>query len=109
MTRVRAVLLDLDGTLAHTAPDMADALNELLARHGRDGENYDRVRRHTSRGAIALIRLGFSEPMDESGFRVFATNSCRSMRAFCTTRPGFSQVCRTCWIVWTRPDFRGES
>ncbi len=66
MTRVRAVLLDLDGTLAHTAPDMADALNELLARHGRDGENYDRLRQHTSRGAIALIRLGFSEPINES-------------------------------------------
>ena len=64
--RVRAVLLDLDGTLANTAPDMADALNELLSRHGRDGEKFERVRQHTSRGAIGLIRLGFSEPLDES-------------------------------------------
>ena len=63
--QTRAVLFDLDGTLADTAPDMTDALNELLARHGRDTLEYERVRKHTSRGGIALIELGYDRPLDE--------------------------------------------
>ena len=31
----RALLLDLDGTLLDTAPDMGGALNELLVENGR--------------------------------------------------------------------------
>ena len=64
--QVRAVLFDLDGTLADTAPDMTDALNELLVRHGRHRLDYKRARKHTSRGSIALIELGYDGPLDEN-------------------------------------------
>ncbi len=64
--QVRAVLFDLDGTLADTAPDMTDALNELLVRHGKDRLDYEQTRKHTSRGSIALIKLGYSGSLDEN-------------------------------------------
>ena len=65
-TKVHAVLFDLDGTLADTSPDMTDALNELLGRYNKETLNYELVRRHTSRGSVAMIELGFGEPLEES-------------------------------------------
>ncbi len=64
-SQVRAVLFDLDGTLADTAPDMTDALNELLTKHGKDTLAYDLVRNHVSKGSMAMIELGFGE-LDEA-------------------------------------------
>ena len=63
---VQAVLFDLDGTLADTSPDLTDALNELLSRYGKNKLEYELVRQHTSRGSIAMIELGFGEPIEES-------------------------------------------
>ncbi|MDX1593722.1 MAG: HAD-IA family hydrolase [Gammaproteobacteria bacterium] len=56
--RCRALLFDLDGTLADTAPDLAGALNALLAELGRPPLPYAAIRPHVSHGARALIRLG---------------------------------------------------
>ena len=56
---VDCVLFDLDGTLADTAPDLAEALNTLRAEHGRPALAFDAVRPAASHGARALIRLGF--------------------------------------------------
>jgi phosphoglycolate phosphatase len=64
----RCVLFDLDGTLLDTAPDMAGALNELLAERGAPGLAYDRVRPHVSNGSLALIQLGFGIQADDPGF-----------------------------------------
>ncbi len=61
--QVRAVLFDLDGTLADTSPDMTDALNELLTLYGKDTLAYELVRKHTSQGSIAMLELGFGEPL----------------------------------------------
>ncbi len=54
----RALLFDLDGTLADTAPDLAAALNVLLAELDRPPLPFAAVRPHVSHGARALIRLG---------------------------------------------------
>ncbi|MGQ0384162.1 MAG: phosphoglycolate phosphatase [Gammaproteobacteria bacterium] len=59
---LRGVLLDLDGTLLDTAPDMADALNRLRADEGLASLAFERIRPHVSHGAPRLIRLGFGEP-----------------------------------------------
>ncbi|HXV40075.1 MAG TPA: phosphoglycolate phosphatase [Steroidobacteraceae bacterium] len=61
----RGVLLDLDGTLLDTAPDMADALNRLRAAEGLENLPFERIRPHVSHGALRLIRVGFGEPEPE--------------------------------------------
>jgi phosphoglycolate phosphatase len=59
---LRGVLLDLDGTLLDTAPDMAGALNQLLVDEGMEVLPYERIRPHVSHGALRLVRLAFGEP-----------------------------------------------
>jgi N-acetyl-D-muramate 6-phosphate phosphatase len=59
---LRAVLLDLDGTLLDTAPDMADALNQLRMAEGLAALPFENIRPHVSHGAPRLIRLAFGEP-----------------------------------------------
>jgi phosphoglycolate phosphatase len=62
----RGLLFDLDGTFADTAPDMAQALNLLLERHGRAPLPFPSIRPHVSHGARALVRIGFDlEPGDD--------------------------------------------
>ena len=63
---VQALLLDLDGTLADTAPDMAGALNALLAEEERPALPFDLIRPWVSHGAWALVRLGFGESLAET-------------------------------------------
>ena len=60
-TRARAALFDLDGTLLDTAPDLAAALNVLLAEERRDALTLETVRPQVSTGAIAVVHTGFPE------------------------------------------------
>jgi phosphoglycolate phosphatase len=57
---MKAVLFDLDGTLADTAPDLANALNHVLSTHNRSELTFEEIRPVVSHGGIALIRLGFN-------------------------------------------------
>jgi N-acetyl-D-muramate 6-phosphate phosphatase len=65
-TGTRAVLLDLDGTLIDTAPDMVGALNELRREMNREPVPFEQARRRVSHGAGALVRLGFAEVVDSA-------------------------------------------
>lgn len=60
----RLILFDLDGTLADTGPDLADALNRLLEEHDQSPLPYASIRPVVSMGGAALISLAFD--MDES-------------------------------------------
>jgi phosphoglycolate phosphatase len=92
----RAVLFDLDGTLADTGPDLAFALNETLRHFQCDPLPYAAIRPVVSHGAIALVRLGFGMQPDAPGFAarrqflldVYAENLCRETVLF----PGMAQV-----------------
>jgi len=62
---LKLILLDLDGTLLDTAPDMGAALNLLRAEHHLAPLPAERIRAHVSHGAPALLKLGFGlEPQD---------------------------------------------
>jgi len=56
-----ALLLDLDGTLLDTAPDMGGALNLLRAEAGREPLPPGSIRPVVSHGAVRLVSLGFPE------------------------------------------------
>ncbi len=56
---IGTVLFDLDGTLADTAPDLADALNRVLVEEGRERLPFETIRPVVSHGGVALIQFGF--------------------------------------------------
>ncbi len=56
---VAAVLFDLDGTLADTAPDLVAALNRVRADHGLALMPYATLRPFASHGARGLVGAGF--------------------------------------------------
>ena len=65
---VSAVLIDLDGTLVDTAPDMAAALNQLLAEENKAPMAYSEIRPHVSQGAAGLLGLAWAQQEDEDRF-----------------------------------------
>lgn len=87
---IKAVLFDLDGTFADTAPDLARALNAMRAARGLPAVPVERTRPVTSTGARGLLRVGFGiEPGDpdyavmrEEFLRLYAQNLCRETTLF---------------------------
>jgi 2-phosphoglycolate phosphatase len=66
MPSIRAVLFDLDGTLADTAPDLARALNRVRAANDLAPLPAEVARPYTSSGARGLLKVGFGlQPGDE--------------------------------------------
>lgn len=64
MSPAAAVLFDLDGTLADTAPDLAGALNVMLREDGREPLPFALVRPWVSWGALHLLRLGYGDALE---------------------------------------------
>ncbi len=62
----QAVLFDLDGTFADTAPDLAAALNKVRQEQGLPALPFEQIRPVVSHGGIALIKLGFAHIPDNS-------------------------------------------
>ena len=94
-TPLAAVLLDLDGTLLDTAPDLARALNELRAEQRLQPLAFEHIRPHVSNGANAVVRLGFPDA-DTARFETLRARFLDLYRAqlVVDTRlfPGFEEV-----------------
>lgn len=60
MTSARTVVFDLDGTLVDTAPDLADALNVILARGGLAPVPYAKARTMIGGGARRMIEAALT-------------------------------------------------
>jgi len=65
---IKAVLFDLDGTLADTALDLGAALNRMLAEEGLPPQPDHLIRPIASHGARALIQLGFGVERNDPAF-----------------------------------------
>ena len=96
---ITTVLFDLDGTLADTGPDLANALNKVLAEQHQPTLPYDRIRPHVSHGANAMLKLGFGlepdhdhfPPLRERFLAIYHDNIARHTRLF----PGMDTVLDT--------------
>jgi phosphoglycolate phosphatase len=64
----RAILFDLDGTLADTAPDLAAAMNRLRAEAGLAPAPYELLRPVASAGARGLIGAAYNIHPDDEGY-----------------------------------------
>ena len=65
---VSTILFDLDGTLVDTAPDLGQALNLQLIRHGRPPLADAAIRPFASHGSRGLIGLGFGITPKDNNF-----------------------------------------
>ncbi len=64
----KAVLFDLDGTLADTAPDLAAAANKLRTDRGLTPTPFEQLRPVASAGARGLIGVAFGLMPADAGF-----------------------------------------
>jgi 2-phosphoglycolate phosphatase len=89
-TRARAVLFDLDGTLADTAPDLARALNRVRAANKLEPMPLEATRSYTSSGARGLLKVGFGLNPEDEGYedlklqflKFYAAEICIDTRLF---------------------------
>jgi phosphoglycolate phosphatase len=96
VTASRAVLFDLDGTLADTAPDLAGALNRLRAAHRLPPMALERVRPFASAGARGLVHAGFGvkpgeaeyDALREAFLEAYRADTCVETRLF----PGIAEL-----------------
>ena len=65
---IQAILFDLDGTLADTAPSLGNALNTLLQKRGYPQKPQAQIRPHASHGSTALIQFGAGIPLTHPDF-----------------------------------------
>ena len=74
--KVKAVAIDLDGTLLNTAPDLAEAVNRMLVELGRPRIAEQEVMGYVGRGAAKLIKgLLTGEQDGEPDSQAFAAAS----------------------------------
>jgi len=87
---IKAVLFDLDGTFADTAPDLAAALNHVRGQRSLPPLPLETIRPQASHGARGLLKLGFGiEPespdfdaLRESFLDYYAAHICVHTRLF---------------------------
>lgn len=65
---IKHVLFDLDGTLADTAPDLANALNAVRINQGMEPLSMETIRPSVSLGGNAMIKLAFGLEEGDDGF-----------------------------------------
>lgn len=85
-----AVLFDLDGTLADTAPDLGGAANHLLQEEGRAPQALEKLRPYTSQGVRGLLRAAFGidnshtdyDRLSQRFLDIYASRLCEDTRLF---------------------------
>jgi len=70
----RAVLFDLDGTVADSAPDLAGAANELRQAHGLSAMPFEALRPMVGTGARGMLQAAFGIGPDDPSFDALRTD-----------------------------------
>ncbi len=92
----RAVLFDLDGTLADTAPDLAAAVNRMRLEQGHEPLPIERLRPFASAGARGLLHAAYGIKPDDADYAAlretfleyYAERVCEDTRLF----PGIAEL-----------------
>ncbi len=87
---IKAILFDLDGTFADTAPDLAAALNYARASRGLPPMPLSEIRPQASHGTRGLLKIGFNiepgnpdfEALRDIFLDYYARNVCVHTRLF---------------------------
>ena len=103
----KAILFDLDGTLADTAPDLAAALNHLRADQGLPPLALERVRPFASAGARGLLHVGFGVKPGDNEYdalraaylEAYRENTCVGTRLFAGIAELLAELARRS-IAW---------
>lgn len=103
----RAILFDLDGTLADTAPDLAAAVNHLRLERGLEPAPYAVLRPTASAGARGMIGAAFGLKPGDEGYETlrqqwFARYQC-AMAVHSTLFEGVPELLagiRACGMAW---------
>jgi N-acetyl-D-muramate 6-phosphate phosphatase len=93
-----AVLFDLDGTLADTAPDLASAANRMRVEQGHEPLPLERLRPFASAGARGLLHAAFGVKPDDGDYAAlretfleyYSEDLCRGTTLF----PGIAELLR---------------
>jgi len=98
------VMLDLDGTLVDSVPDMAYSLQQTLARIGLPGHSEDKIRDWVGYGIEYLVKRAVSECLDEvpeqalvdEAFSIFlviySENTCNRSRCYPGVQEGMDYL-----------------
>jgi len=98
-TKTEAVLFDLDGTFADTAPDLGAALNHVRSLHNLPPLPLAITRLQASHGSAGLIKLGFNIEADSAEFpalrEAFLAHYTANICAHTTLFPGMAELVDT--------------
>jgi phosphoglycolate phosphatase len=95
---IKAILFDLDGTLADTAPDLGRALNAQRELHGRPPLPFEAIRPHASKGARGMLKAGFDLVPEDAQFPAMRDEYLKLYERFVGNEPrlfpGISELLR---------------